>query len=183
MRYVALLRGINVGGNNKVDMKQLKNTFERIGTTDVKTYINSGNIVFTDEKHSVESLTALLEEAIHKDFGFGVKVLLRTAAQIKAVHTALPASWVNDDTMKCDVMFLWDEFDTPKILDQLTIVPGIDTVKYVKGTILWRADRKKLTRSGMIKLIGTKLYTGMTIRNCNTVRKLMSLLTENALDS
>jgi uncharacterized protein (DUF1697 family) len=176
--YVTLLRGINVGGKNKVPMQQLKNSFERLGLENVKTYINSGNILFTDKKHSQSELVTSLEKAILKDFGFGVKVLLRTAKEIDAINAALPKKWINDDTMKCDVMFLWKEVDSPKIVDELKIVSEIDIVKYIPGTIMWSADRKYLTRSGMMRLAGTKLYKSMTIRNCNTVRKLAALLND-----
>lgn len=176
MKYVALLRGINVGGNNKVEMKRLKETFETVGTTDVVTYINSGNIIFTDTTHSAKELVTLLEKAILKDFGFAVKVLVRDANNIHKVVKALPSDWKNDATMKCDVMFLWEKYDDKGVLDELTIKPGLDDVKYVDGAILWRVDKKNVTRSGMMKMVGTDLYKHMTIRNCNTARKLAALL-------
>lgn len=176
MTYVALLRGINVGGNNKVDMKQLKTTFEQAGMNNVSTYINSGNVIFTDGKYNAKELTERLEKAIEQEFGFVVKVLLRDFDNLKKVVNALPDSWQNNDTMKCDVMFLWESIDTPEVVNQLKIVPDIDTVKYVDGTILWRVDRENVTRSGMMKLVGTDLYRQMTIRNCNTTRKLYELM-------
>ncbi|HMO79733.1 MAG TPA: DUF1697 domain-containing protein [Pyrinomonadaceae bacterium] len=182
MIYVALLRGINVGGKNKVDMKLLKETFERLGLKNVKTYINSGNIIFSDKKRSAKKLTELLETAIKRDFGFEVRALLRDSKNIKAVTEALPSSWTNDASMKCDVMFLWPDRDSPKILEQLTIKPEIDDVRYVEGALLWSVDRKKVTKSGMMKLAGNKLYKNMTIRNCNTVRKIMALIKEAGFD-
>ena len=175
MRYVALLRGINVGGNNKVDMKVLKNAFERAGMTDVKTYINSGNVIFTDTIHTAQEITKKLETIIEQTFGFAVKVLLRDRSQIQAIIASLPESWQNNSVMKCDIMFLWDEVDSADILESLTIKQEIEDVKYVHGAILWRVDRHNTTRSGMLKLVGTDLYRQMTIRNCNTVRKLAQL--------
>lgn len=176
MIFVALLRGINVGGNNKVDMKQLKGVFEDLGLKNVKTYINSGNIIFEDTSHTPKKLVTLLEKAIEKNFGFAVKVLIRDINSIKKIHKALPNSWVNDDTMKCDVMFLWESVDSKKVLDDVVIKENIDDVKYVAGAILWRLDRKNAGKSGIMKLIGTKLYKQMTIRNCNTLRKLVTLM-------
>lgn len=175
MIYVALLRGINVGGNNKVEMKKLKATFESLGLSNVTTYINSGNVIFVS-KNSPEKLVIELAKAIENDFGFAVKVLLRSFDQIKVVNKALPSSWLNNQDMKCDVMFLWPEVDSEKILSELTIKKDIDEVKYVAGTILWRVDRDKVTRSGLMKLAGTPLYKQMTIRNCNTARKLLELM-------
>lgn len=178
MIYVALLRGINVGGNNKVDMKQLKALFERVGLQSVKTYINSGNVIFQDSTYTPKVLSSLLEAEIEKEYGFAVKVLVRTFKDIENIVTTLPDSWVNDATMKCDVMFLWEGFDTPKVLDQLIIKPNIDDVKYVPGAILWRVDKKLVTKSGMMKIVGTDVYKHMTVRNCNTVRKLYGLMQE-----
>jgi len=174
-KYVALLRGINVGGNNKVEMARLKKTFESLGLENVVSYINSGNIIFSSDQ-SASVLVPKLEAAIKKDFGFGVKVLLRDAKNIAAVVKALPVNWKNDVAMKCDVMFLWEHYDNSKVLEQLIIKPGIDDVKYVPGAVLWRVDRDKVTRSGLLRIVGTDLYKHMTIRNCNTLRKLATLL-------
>lgn len=178
MTYVALLRGINVGGNNKVDMKQLKMVFEELGFTNVKTYINSGNVIFQTKSQAKEKLTQSLEKAIEKEFGFSVKVVIRTFKEIKQVVEILPSSWLNNDTMKCDVMFLWPAVDSPKVIKELIIKDDIDEVMYMPGTILWRVDRDKVTRSGIMKLVGTKLYAQMTIRNCNTAKKLYQLMQE-----
>lgn len=176
MIYVALLRGINVGGHNKVNMRKLKDVFEATGMTDVSTYINSGNVVFRSNSKSATRLAATLEQAIKKSFGFAVKVLVRDQASIKSLVQALPADWSNDTGMKCDVMFLWAAIDHPKILEQLTIKPDIDRVRYAPGALLWSVDRDKVTRSGMMKLVGTDPYRQMTIRNCNTLRKLADLM-------
>ena len=90
MTYVALLRGINVGGNRKVDMKRLKVTFESCGFADVRTYINSGNVVFCSDSTDPRALVETLEAAIESEFGFPVKVLLRDAESIRAIVEALP---------------------------------------------------------------------------------------------
>lgn len=176
MTYVALLRGINVGGNNKVDMKQLKAVFEQVGMTNVSTYINSGNVIFTDDRHSPQELTTILEKGIEQHFGFAVKVLIRDKNNLQKIIDALPDAWQNDDTMKCDVMFLWESVATPEVIKQLKIIPDIDTVLYVDGAILWSVARENVTRSGMMKLVDTELYRQMTIRNCNTTRKIYSLM-------
>jgi uncharacterized protein (DUF1697 family) len=70
--YVALLRGINVGGKNKMEMARLKATFESAGMKDVTTYINSGNVVFTDNRRKPATINRTLEKAIEADFGFAI---------------------------------------------------------------------------------------------------------------
>lgn len=176
MVYVALLRGINVGGTKKVDMKQLRAVFEQAGMDSVSTYINSGNVIFSSKIRGHARIERMLEEAISERFGFEIKVLVRDVNSMRAAVSAIPSHWVNDQTMRCDVIFLWREVDRPSVVNQLTFKPEMEDVKYMKGAVIWRIDRKNATRSGMGKLIGTPLYKQMTIRNVNTARKLLDLM-------
>lgn len=176
MIYVALLRGINVGGNNKVEMVKLKALFRELGFRNVTSYINSGNIIFEDGSKTQIELEQLIESSMHKNIGFEVKVLVRDRNNILSITKTLPSTWANDQSMKCDVMFLWPNVDKANILDQLPVNPGVDEVKYTNGTILWHIDRKNATKSGAQKLVGTDLYKNMTIRNVNTVRKIALLM-------
>ena len=73
-------------------------------------------------------------------------------------------------------MFLWDEVARPSLLKGVTFKPELDDVRYIAGAIVWRVDRKNITRSGMTRLMGTPLYKQMTIRNVNTTRKLLELM-------
>lgn len=176
MIYVALLRGINVGGNNKVEMKRLKVVFEKLGHTNVLTYINSGNIIFHNESSDTKALHNTIEKALEKEFGFFIPVVIKTKPEIEAIDKALPSTWVNDTGTKTDVMFLWEEFNNKKVLAQLNIKPEIDNVRFVDGAILWMVKKKDVTKSGLLKIIGTDLYKKMTIRNANTLRKLLNLM-------
>ena len=176
MTYVALLRGINVGGNRKVDMKRLKVTFESCGFADVRTYINSGNVVFGSDSTDQRALVKTLERRSSPTSASPSRFCCATPRASTRFVEALPDCWSNDESAKCDVMFLAEEIDSPDILDQLTIKPDIDEVRYVPGAILWRVERPKATRSGMLKLVGTELYAQMTVRNCNTARKLGALV-------
>ena len=178
MIYVALLRGINVGGNNKIHMKLLKETFERLGMESVITYINSGNVVFVDMKHSKEEITKILEEAIFMDFQLNIKVLLRSINDFEIMMKIIPESWKNDKRMRSDVLFLWEEIDRETLLDELKIKPQIDTVLYVPGAVLWTIDKSNITKSALNKLIGTGIYKKMTVRNVNTTRKLYKIMKE-----
>lgn len=176
MIYAALLRGINVGGKNKINMKMLKATFETAGMDDVVTYINSGNIIFSSREEEKLELSGKLEKAILQDFSLQIRVLIRSKEEIESVIEALPDIWKNDREMKSDVMFLWDEIDEASLLDSLKIRSGIDTVKYIPGAILWSVDKKNISKSGLSKIAGTNTYKKMTIRNVNTVRKIYELI-------
>jgi len=176
MGYIALLRGINVGGKNKIDMKLLKQTFERVGMNDVRTYINTGNIIFSSKIPSKMELSRILEEAIQLDFDLNIRVVIRTVDEFKVIINSIPDSWKNDKDMKSDVMFLWDEVDDESVLTNLVIKPDIDTVIYVPGAILWSIEKKNVNKSGMIKIVGSKLYKQVTVRNVNTARKIYELM-------
>lgn len=176
MVYVALLRGINVGGNNKIDMKQLKAAFEQAGMQDVVTYINTGNIILKDQEHSKDELSAILEKAILEHFGLSIKVLIRSIDDYRIMMQSLPETWTNDQTMKSDVLFLWDDIDEEAVLDKLSIRPEYDRAIYAPGAILWSVDRENVTKSGMSKIIGTKIYHSVTVRNVNTTRKIFELM-------
>ena len=181
MTYVALLRGINVGGKSMIEMAKLKLTFERLGFEQVKTFINSGNVVFVADTADYEALPQQIEVAISKDFNLDVKVVLRDLPSIEKLLRAIPDAWVNDQTTKCDVLFLWEGVDRPDILKQFSINSKIEDVRYFPGAVVWRIDRKNQGKSRMTKIVGTDLYKQITIRNPNTVRKLYALMQAAAL--
>ncbi len=171
-KYVALLRGINVGGNNKVEMSKLKKVFESIGFKNVSTYINSGNVIFETDRKDLEPL---IEKVLEETFGFPLRIVIRDAQNIKTLCKDIPEDWLNDTEQRTDVLFLWDEFNTKKSIDLITTT-GVDTLRYLDGAIIWNVKRKDVAKSGMKKFIGTLLYKNMTARNINTVRKLNELL-------
>ena len=176
MLYVALLRGINVGGKNKVEMKHLRTALEEAGLKSVRTYINSGNVIFESPIRSRSRLVDMIEAAIVKRFGFDVAVLVRDVNNIRKVVKSIPRKWTNDNAMKCDVMFLWDDVNKPSVVKDLSIKPDLEEVRYAPGALIWSVDRKYITRSGMMRMVGTPLYKRMTIRNVNTARKLLELM-------
>lgn len=176
MRYVALLRGVNVGGANKVSMAELKTVFEAEGMTSVRSYINSGNIVFFTEMEDRAELVGLLESALEEHTGLGIDVQLRDADELGAIVDAIPTEWRNDDSMKCDVVFLQPDVDRAHILEEFGPRPGIEDALYVPGVVVWRVDRRDATRSRLTRIVGTPLYRRVTVRNCNTTRKLLELL-------
>lgn len=175
MKYVALLRGINVGGNNKVEMGRLKSTCESLGLKNVQTYINSGNVLFESSKNE-NQLEKIIADAIKKEFHLAVPVVVRSNNTMSKLEKEIPKSWTNDAEMKTDVLFLWDEVNDKSILEKIVIKPEIDSVMYIDGAVVWNVKRKDVTKSGLIKIVGTDIYKNVTIRNINTVRKLNELM-------
>jgi uncharacterized protein (DUF1697 family) len=172
---VALLRGINVGGKAKVDMPTLRDVVVGAGCEDVRTYINSGNVLFTDRR-AAGTLAPPLERAIQDEFGFAVPVQLRDLPAMARLCEAIPDEWTNDREQKTDVMFLPPDLDEPGLLESVVHDPDIKNVLHAPGAIVWNIGRENQTRGNAVRLARSELYPRMTIRNVNTVRKLRELL-------
>ena len=124
--YISMLRGINVGGHKRIKMDQLRKSFEALGFEQVKTYIQSGNVVFKAGKSSPAALSKKIEERILKDFGFPVSVMSRTADEMGEMITENPFLKQREiDPAKLHVMFL-SEPPAPaalKKLAEVTVAP------------------------------------------------------------
>lgn len=176
MIYIALFRGINVGGNNKVEMKKLKSLLERTGFENVVTYINSGNVIFKKSGGGSEAeLARIIEQAVKDEFQLDLKIVVINSNHLDAICREIPADWVKNDEMRTDVLFLWEKYDYPGVLDIIKY-KEVDNVKYVPGALVWNVREKDYTKSNMVKLVGTDLYRHITIRNVNTVRRLHEMV-------
>ena len=175
MTYVAFLRGVNVGGKGTVSMAAIKEALIAIGLSDVRTYINSGNVIFSTRASDAKRLTARIEKSLEQHSGMAIKVLVMDHKALKKMVAAIPRGWVDDKTMRTYVLLLWKELDSRGILDRLPSQPGIDELRYTPGAVVWRVDRKNVTKSRMNRLVGTPMYKKITIRSANTMRKLNEL--------
>lgn len=175
---VALLRGINVGGRNTVPMAHLRSSLAARGLNDVRTYIASGNVVAnaTDGPDLLERVRSLVAATIAEDFGFDCSVLVLRGTDVQRIADAIPPTWVNDDTAKSDVLYLFPEVDSPDVLEQLPLVPDVDEARYTRGAILWTVPRALQPRSGMTSIVGTPLYRQLTVRNVRTARTLAGMV-------
>lgn len=171
MEYAALLRGVNVGTGRKVEMRRLKALFKRLGFAGVSTYINSGNVLFSGAGRPAV-LRKKIEAAIESEFGFEVPTLVKTCAEMRAIARAIPAAWRNDDSRRTDVAYLFPGKDSAAALKELPFRAEFVDARYVKGAIFWNLDRKNYSKSRLNKLVGSRLYKFMTLRNVNTARFL-----------
>ena len=175
MVYVAFLRGINVGGKAIVSMAAIKEALVDLGLSDVRTYINSGNVIFSTRASDTQKLGARIEKALEERTGMPITVLVTDHKGLKKLVDAIPRTWVDDKTMRTYVLLLWKELDDGKILERLPVKPGVDNVRYAPGAVIWQVDRKDMTKSRMNRIIGTSYYKQITIRSVNTMRKLNEL--------
>lgn len=174
MKYFALLRGINVGGNRKVEMKRLKNLFQSLGYANVVTYLNSGNAIFESDI-MLNDLQIEIPKKLKKEFGFSIQTLIKTEKEIKRIAKAIPNQWKNDSEQKTDVAYLFPEIDTKKTINELPVKREFIDIRYVKGAIIWNVLKKEYNKSHLNKIIGLKLYQMMTVRNVNTARHLAGM--------
>lgn len=171
MKYIALLRGINVGGNRRVEMKRLKVLFESFKYTNVSTYVNSGNIIFESNKEQVV-IRKEIEVGLKREFGFDISTLVKSAQEMQNIAESIPRDWKNDIEHKTDVAYLFDEIDSEKTIEEIPVKREYLEIRYTKGAIFWNVDRKNYNKSQINKLIGHTLYQLMTVRNVNTARFL-----------
>jgi uncharacterized protein (DUF1697 family) len=174
--FVALLRGVNVGGNNMISMSALKKSFEAMGFTQVVTYINSGNIIFTTKEVDARNLEIKIEKMLLKEYQLDSKVVIRSLPEMAKLVKSLPSSWGGDSNYRYNVIFLRHTIDSKKILADLPVKSDIEELVYRPGTLLWSAKASEASRSNMVKLASRKIYKDMTIRNLNTTKKLHELM-------
>lgn len=172
--YVALLRAINLGSHNKIPMPALRTVIEGLGYGDVSTYIQSGNVVLT-AKDKASTVEQALHDAIQKEFGFDVAVLVRTKAQMKKIVDAKPFAKKAKDDGHLHVVFLAVKPKTDKV-KALTQGDWGDDEVAVEGTEAFLHlpngyGRAKLNNM----LVEKKLGVVATARNWRTTAKLLEL--------
>ncbi len=180
--YLALLRGINVGGKNKVKMADLKACFEKLGYSYVQTYGNSGNIIFTAASTDPRKLESDIEKALATNFSSSIGVFIRSLDDMKEVMEAMPKDWQTSSERKYDIIFLRHTIDHPKIVHDLQPKPGIEELHYRPGVLFWSVNLRDFAKSNMSKIVGTDIHQDMTVRGPSTTRKvyeLMSTLSES----
>lgn len=174
MKYVAFLRGINVGGNSLIKMAELKIAFEKSRCTNVITYINSGNVIFESDKQDVQ-LVKLLEKDLSQEFGMNLTVVVRSQKEMEEVIADAPKEWEKDDVRKY-VSFIRDHVQMNEVVKEVDVREGVDSLKVGKHVLYMTTKMEGLTKSGFTKLVGKKIYKEMTMRNCNTVEKIMGIM-------
>jgi uncharacterized protein (DUF1697 family) len=177
--FIALLRGINVGGKNMIPMPELKSLFASMGLEEVSTYVQSGNVVFSSSTGDAQALAVEVEERIDEAFGLGTTVLLRTPAELAEIADSNPYLAREADLSKLHVVFLSGppEADAVAELDPARSPPDEFAVsgREIYLHLPNGAGRSKLTMDYFEKRLGVRA----TARNWKTVTKLLEL-TQNA---
>ena len=176
--YLVLLRGINVGGKNKVSMARLRESLEEWGYANVSTYIASGNVILDSDKRASQ-VQAQIERALPEAFDLDsdlIRVAVLTRAQVQAVIDRKPAGFgERPDTYHSDAIFLIG-INAAEALRVFDPRDGVDTVWPGHGVIYSQRLSAQRTRSRLGKIVGTPAYKSMTIRSWRTTTKLLELL-------
>jgi uncharacterized protein (DUF1697 family) len=179
MKYLALLRGINVGGNNKVAMSELRACFEAQNFTDVSTYINSGNILFSSDITDVVKLVKICEMAIERQFGFPVVVTVISATDYADALAHAPTWWASGDRKitRSDALFVIPPTSAQEVLDVLQQKSDVPDKFAAHGQVVfWSLPMAAYNKSVVPKIIGTPIYQRITVRSSTTTKKLAKLM-------
>lgn len=174
MKYAAFLRGVNVGGKTSVKMERLREVFGALGFKNVKTYIQSGNVVFETDEIDDEKIAARIEAAVEKEF-FKTPVMVRPLDEIKKIIENNPFAGEEFEDKLFHVVFLAEKLSDEKAA--LLLSNNNETERFaVSGR-----DVYCLLKSGVAdsllgkKYIDNKLKTPATARNWRTIRKILEI--------
>jgi uncharacterized protein (DUF1697 family) len=176
VKYVALLRGINVGGNKLMKMADVRECLEGRDFTHVTTYIQSGNVLFESDRSDVAKLTALMEKAFSTGFGHEVPVFLLSQAQLKKIVAQAPREWTSGTGLRQNVAFLRAPLTAKRALSEISPKPGVDSVKAGDGVVYMSTVLSRVKQSAFPRIVGTAIYRDVTIRNYSTCRKILALM-------
>lgn len=176
MKYLALIRGINVGGNNVIKKDELKKCFEKAGCQSVLTYIQSGNILFTSEKGK-KKITENVQAQLKKKLKNDIQIVIYNEAQYSKMLSHHHPKWGTDSEKKHNALFLIDEINQNEAKEQFPeINQPYEEVSFADGVIFWSGSKEHYTKTSYVKnLVKSPLYKRVTIRNSNTSLKLQDL--------
>ena len=182
MEYVALLRGINVGGKNKVVMSELREQIAVEGFTNVRTYINSGNLLFEAGADAPrEDVTQAVEDLLARRYDFPIRLALLTAQDYLAQLEELP-DWWHGKVARRDALFYTRGLDRSHVRERIEAMElGDEAVHFGEHAVFWgKFDEKSfLTTAYHKRLLREDFYRQVTIRSGSTVEKIAAMLSQD----
>jgi uncharacterized protein (DUF1697 family) len=172
-----LLRGINVGGKNLIKMTDLKACFESQGLTDVRTYIQSGNVVFRSDQSDKTRLANQLEEALSATFHYDSSLVVRSYTDMKEIVTHAPEGFGSDPaSYRYDVIFVKQPLTSSEVMKSVTPREGVDQAFAGNGVLYFSRLIARASQSYLTRIISLPLYQNLTIRNWNTTTQLLKMM-------
>lgn len=180
MEYVALLRGINVGGKNKVVMNELRELIAGAGCTNVRSYINSGNLLFEADAPA-EDVAEMVEEVLERTYDFPIRVALLTGQDYLAELSGLP-EWWHGDVARRDALFYTRGLDRDHVRERIEAMElGDEAVHFGENAVFWgKFDETEFLKTAYHKrLLREDFYRQVTIRSGATVERIASMLSRD----
>jgi uncharacterized protein (DUF1697 family) len=176
MKYVALIRAINVGGRNLMRMSDVRACLEAREFQHVSTYIQSGNILFESDVSNVSKLTAAIDKAFSETFNHTAGVFIRSQRQMQKIVADAPIEWKKGATLRCNVAFVRTPLTAAKAVAAIELKPGVDSIKAGDHVVYMSTLITHLKQSAFPKIVGKPIYRDMTVRNYSTCQKILALM-------
>ena len=178
MVYLALLRGINVGGGNLIRMASLKSCLENAGFEGVATYIASGNVLFESSEGDRPKLTRRLEKILSTTFApYDARVIVCSHAGLRRIVAEAPKGFGRHPAnYRYDVIFLKEPLTAAEAMKSVRTRPGVDEARAGAGVLYFSRLTARASQSLLTRIIGLPIYKQLTIRNWNTTTTLLALM-------
>lgn len=177
-RYIALLRGVNVSGKNKIFMPELKLSFVELGYIDVLTHLNSGNVVFSTDDDNETILADKIKGMIKDQFGLDIPVLVILQAELKELLRKAPDWWGTDVKEIYDNLILIMLSTTAEVIAEKIGEPsnGLEQICIGRNAIFWSFNRQEYAKANWWKKTASTGIGGLiTIRTANTLKKIVDM--------
>ena len=181
-QYVALLRGINVGGGNLIKMSDLKACLEASKLQNVATYIQSGNVLFETAEADHAKLVMRLENALSKTFSpYQARIVLCPHAKLRQIVRSAPKGFGGQPAKyRYDVIFLKGPLTAREAMKSVAAKEGVDEAFAGPDVLYFSRLIAKAAQSHLTRIVGAPIYQALTIRNWNTTTRLLALMDERA---
>lgn len=177
-KYIALLRGINISGKNKISMSELKKEFEILGYEDVITYLNSGNVIFKTNKDDESTIVKTIHKMIEEKFNIDIPIYIIKASQLKELLDNQPEWWgTSNKEIYDNIIFI---IPPTKYEDVYNTIgepkKELEKIQEYKNNIFWSYDLKNYRKTNWwAKTASTSISGSITIRTANTMKKILEL--------
>ncbi|WP_423783557.1 DUF1697 domain-containing protein [Eubacterium callanderi] len=148
-RYIAFLRGVNISGKNKVPMTRLKNEFEKLEYKEVKTYLNSGNVIFSSDKNNIKSITKQIVTIIKKQFSLDIPIFVIEKEELEDILRNAPDWWGNKDKEIYDnLIFIMPPTTFVDVFSEIgEAKEKLEKILNYKEAIFWSFSRKNYQKT------------------------------------